>query len=352
MTKLDSIRIRPRPICLGIGMIVLDAIYDNRTEDPVFLAGGSCCNVLTILSYLGWNSLPLARLGPDPEGDRIVEDMKRWGANTKFVERDPGISTPRIIERISRGDSPHHRFYLKCEHGIRLPRRRALSLNRLEVAMHALPAKPDVFYFDRADPAALRAAAEFKKRGSTVVFEPLSISGGKTLEQCIKLADIVKYCHTASSHKSEHLRASVPLEIQTKGAEGLAYRARFLGRREWIEVDAIPAPRLVDAAGSGDWLTAGLIHVLLGRGGPITASSEKDLLHALRIGQALASINCGFAGARGVMYALGKKRLLSASGDAALSNTVPHVTPRKSVNGAPDTSTREYAVCLCRNSGA
>lgn len=73
------------PTCVGMGLIALDAIYAESSKRPRFLAGGSCGNVLTILSYLGWKSYPIARLGNDHEGSRILEDMMKWGVNTKFV---------------------------------------------------------------------------------------------------------------------------------------------------------------------------------------------------------------------------------------------------------------------------
>jgi fructokinase len=76
------------PICMGSGLVALDVIYEKAKNNPKFLAGGSCGNVLTILSYFGWNSYPVARLGNDQEGNRIMEDMKRWNVKTDFVELD------------------------------------------------------------------------------------------------------------------------------------------------------------------------------------------------------------------------------------------------------------------------
>lgn len=335
-----------KPICIGTGLVVLDAIYDDQYEDPTFLAGGSCCNVLTILSYLGWNTFPLARLGTDPEGDRIIEDMRRWGVSTRFVKRDSEIYSPRIIERVCGGSKPHHKFYLKCEHGLSLPRRKALTLKHLESISDALP-RPNVFYFDRADQAALKAAASFKKQGSIIMFEPLNVLEGSTFARCVELADIVKYCYTQSS-KTRNLMTDVPLEIQTRGAKGLLYKARFLDDKGWISVDAIPAPRLVDATGSGDWLTAGLIYTLQ-HAGPKLASSKKELLHSLKFGQTLASINCGFIGARGTMYALDKNRLLSIIKDVEFGNKIPHVISRKSRIKA-SVSSIKCRVCTCADS--
>ena len=318
---------RSRQICLGSGLVTLDMIYDNESKDPMFFAGGTCCNVLTILAYLGWDSFPLARLGMDPEGDRIVDDMERWGVRTEFVERDLKIHTPRIIERIYGGNKPYHRFHLKCEHGFWLPQRKVLLLKRLQSILGILP-RPDVFYFDRADPAALRAAATFKEQGSIIMFEPPRMRSSRVFTQCLELADIVKYGYMPAG-QTEHLAADVPLEIQTRGAKGLRYRSGFLDNKDWAEMEAISTPRLADAAGSGDWLTAGLLYTLQ-RTGPGLPSSEKKLLYALRFGQALASINCGFVGARGAMYSLTKPHLLSIANNAASGSGIPHIISSKS----------------------
>ena len=50
----------------GSGPVTLD-VACGESGGPGFFAGGSCGNVLTILSYPGWDSYPAARLGDDPE---------------------------------------------------------------------------------------------------------------------------------------------------------------------------------------------------------------------------------------------------------------------------------------------
>ena len=57
-----------------------------------------------------------------------------------------------------------------------------------------------------------------------------------------------------------------------------------------------------DAAGAGDWCTAGILS-RLARGGltGFRRISFEKLQDALRYGQALAAWNCGFEGARGGM---------------------------------------------------
>ena len=45
---------------------------------------------------------------------------------------------------------------------------------------------------------------------------------------------------------------NIPLEIQTKGEEGLQYKAKFLRHKTWRKLSAIPTDSLIDAA--GDWV--------------------------------------------------------------------------------------------------
>lgn len=99
------------------------------------------------------------------------------------------------------------------------------------------------------------------------------------------------------------------LEVETLGAEGLRYRSRLpKGRTKgWRELHALDPETFKDAAGSGDWCTAGLLD-RVARGGlaGFRATVGEKLRYALRFGQALASWNCGFEGARGGMYQVDK----------------------------------------------
>jgi len=51
------------PICIGAGLVALDVVINGNPKIPLKLfAGGSCGNVLTILSFLNWDAFPVARL--------------------------------------------------------------------------------------------------------------------------------------------------------------------------------------------------------------------------------------------------------------------------------------------------
>lgn len=296
------------PICMGAGLVTLDVIYNkNGRTKPNFLAGGSCVNVLTILSYLGWRSYPIARLGKDVEGSRILEDMKQWKVNTKFVLRDAEIDSPRIIQRFSKKKSNKHSFHLKCSHGKWLPRRRPILLKTLEILQNKFP-KSNVFYFDRVSTSILAMAKIQKAKGALIVFEPPKLGDDELFYQCLEIADIVKHCYHHSISKNYGIK--IPLEIQTMGKDGLIYKSTILDHRNWKHLDSYRAVNLVDASGSGDWLTAGIIYIL-GQNGNRGRISERKLKLALNFGQCLATINCNFIGARGTMYNLSKQKLLS-----------------------------------------
>ena len=346
MNDILKITNSKKPVCTGAGLVALDVIFNGDLGNPKFLAGGSCCNVLTILSYLGWNSVPIARLGKDTEGDRIIEDMKKWNVITKFVEKDLKISTPRIIEKVYSGKNPRHTFSLKCSHGKWLPDRRSYLLESLKQIENKIPPS-NAYYFDRATPSSLLLARQQKENGALVVFEPPRLSDDKNFKKCMEIADIVKHCYDLKSN-SNSLNLRIPLEIQTMGEKGLRYRANVLGQTKWSELPALPVDKLVDAAGSGDWLTAGLIHMLRNHK-LLEQVTEKKLEYALNFGQTLASLNCNYIGARGIMYNMSKSKLFSLAEKILKNREKPFSInlPVKNLKVTP--TAKKCKICLCAN---
>lgn len=333
------------PICIGAGLIALDVIYATDKK-PIFLAGGSCGNVLTILSYLGWKSLPIARLGNDVEGKRIVEDMKRWSVKTKFIDHDSNINSPRIIERISQGKKPTHKFHLKCNHGNWLPRRRSYLLKNLETIQNKIP-QSNIFYFDRASPSTLELAKSLKKKNSIIFFEPPKFSYNDNFMKCLQIADVVKHSY-AHAEAAEQSQIKIPLEIQTMGSNGLQYRAKILKQYTWKKMNSFTVSNLVDTAGSGDWLSAGVIHILFQKQSKFT-TKQKNLEFALRFGQVLASLNCSFVGARGIMYNMPKSTLFSLVGKTLQNQEKSLSINLSPKNLKPTILAQKCQVCLCAN---
>lgn len=314
-----------RPKAFGTGLIALDLVMSSEPESPVrSWAGGTCGNVLSILAYLGWDAYPIGRMNGDPASQRVKADMKRWGVRLDFAGCAPTSHTPIIIQEIRRrrDGTPTHRFSWACPHcGQWLPSYKAVTLNAVEIIAPHL-AGSAVFFMDRLSRAALTLAAKASADGAVVVFEPSGKADPKQFAEALKLAHIVKYADqrlAAVGGVMEQDSATL-LEVQTLGAAGLRFRHR-LGRgvSDWQHLDAVPAPRVTDTCGSGDWCTAGLVAKAATRGqNGLRAAGAKGVHAALRYGQALAAWNCGFEGARGGMYAI-ERPILDAQIDALLS---------------------------------
>lgn len=286
---------------LGSGFIALDIV---QGQDGLFTAtGGSCGNVLMTLAWLGWTSGPVARLGCDMAGEVVAEEMKSAGLKMDFLRRSEAVSTPVVVQQFveSANGSRRHRFSLVCpECGAWLPRYRSIVLTHAREAMQGKG--PKAFYFDRTSPATVAVAEWAKKNGAVVFFEPSSIGEDSLFERAVDACDILKFSSERFSGNTELSQAQGPaLVVRTMGAEGL--QARWKGR--WSSFEPFVAPRVVDAAGAGDWCSVALLHLLAQEGTRgFGAARKADVERALRLGQALAALSCGFEGARGLMSAI------------------------------------------------
>lgn len=307
------------PVAVGTGLIALDIVVTDRNGvGPRCWAGGTCGNVLTILAYLGWRTYPVATLGEDVAAERVLEDLQRFGVSTQFLRRSMARHTPIVVERIrTRGSgAPRHRFVWTCPNcGAWLPGYQAVLASEAREMMGSMPT-PAVFFFDRVSRGALELARASAERGALVVFEPSGIRDERLFHEAVGLSHIVKYSHERLGHLQEASGVqSLFLEIETLGSEGLRYRIRggVKGSSRWKTMGAYPVSELRDAAGAGDWCTAGILHALGGKGErEIKEVSEEEIEEALRLGQALAAVKCGYEGARGVMYAMTRGKLEAA----------------------------------------
>jgi fructokinase len=294
--------------CVGAGYIALDVVFNELLkDDPSFWAGGSCGNILTILSYWNWNSYPLSRLGKDVASKYILKDIKSWGVSTKFISTEKNVDTPIVIERIKKQKTGrnHHKFEWTCPNcGSRLPRYRPILLNEVSRYKQLLPV-PEVFYFDRISKSTFEIASFLKTQGSIIFFEPSSVKNSELFEKCLQISNVVKYSDERIDILPLPEECSIFLEIQTLGENGLRFRYAnpTIGRKNWVTLKPYKIAEFSDSTGSGDWCSAGIIHNL-GKNGALGISQlkEKDIKFALNYGQAFASLNCMFDGARGLMY--------------------------------------------------
>ena len=302
------------PICAGTGFLALDVVMNGHPKIPLGTwAGGSCGNVLTILSYLGWKSLPIARVGNDSSARKLLRDLILWGVDTKLIFQDYNDKTPVVIEKliVGKNGKVRNKFVWECPScGTKLPGYKVVRKQNFEQRHPNDYNYVNVFYFDRVGKNSIEIAKYYKNKGALIIFEPSSIKDRMVYLECLRVADIVKYSVARIGDASNlHEQVDIPLEIQTLGSKGLRYKWSYNSKsRDWVIMQSYKVVDLKDSVGSGDWCTAGIIHILgqYGKAG-FAHFEQTEIEFAISFGQALAALNCYYEGARGVMYSLTKK---------------------------------------------
>lgn len=308
-----------KSICVGTGLVALDIILNGSLNTPPkYQAGGSCGNVLTILSFLGWESYPIARLTKDSNSTKLINDLKKWKVNTKLLTKTDDGSTPIIIHRIIRNKKgqPVHRFEFKePDTGNWLPRYKPVLNSSIDTVKTIQPI-PKVFYFDRINRGAIELAKYSRENGALIFFEPSSIGNIKLFKECLETSDIIKFSTERIKNYSEIFsQQQTILEIQTCGKDGLTYRFNIRKKsRKWKKLSPYKITNLIDSGGAGDWCSAGIIYKTGNKGRrSFLKKNEKQIEESLQFGQILGAINCLFDGARGAMYNLNKEQIIKAS---------------------------------------
>jgi len=297
-------------VCVGTGLVALDIILnDNKKTEPLITAGGSCGNVLTILSFLGWDSYPIARLDGSEATQLILEDLTKNNVNTSLISEKEDGSAPIIIHRIltDRNGNPKHRFEFRSpKTGKWFPNFKPVLNKSVSDLEPKLPLA-DFYYFDRLNRSSIELAKINKKNGATIFFEPSSIGNEKMFAEALEITDIIKISSDRiSDYKNKYKETDVTLEIITLGAEGLDFRYK---NNEWVHSESMKIDGLIDSAGAGDWCSAGIIETLSKKQQDIDDLNTDEILECLNYGQKLGAINCLYIGARGLMDYTDKEEL-------------------------------------------
>jgi fructokinase len=286
---------------VGLGLVALDVVVDERNDERLGAwAGGSCGNVLAILSWLDWDAAPVARLADDENSEAVRADLERVGVDTNWLSLGDPMPTPVYIQRLSEapdGTVRHSfdRFCPSCRK--RLPGYQPVTRNSLDPVLEALDCW-DVVYIDRPSAAAVTLAEEAREREKLVFFEPSGRRADRHMSAIAACADIVKYSHDRLTPGDRQLIAdAAPLvEIETFGAAGL----RFRTSTHWHSLRPL-AVTARDSAGAGDWTTAGILHELRGHGLSMDGLLVRDIRAVLSFAQALGAWSCLFQAPRGAM---------------------------------------------------
>lgn len=287
-------------ICVGAGLISLDVLIWEGKRIPVsFYVGGTCGNVMMILSYMGWETYPIARLDSTKDGMRVLADMEKHNVHTDFVSTNDG-KTPVIVQRnfINKDGIPTHRFESRPNMGRFYLDFKSLTMRQADEVIGRIDFVPKVFFFDRVSPAILKLAIIFKEKGSVIFFEPSSRSGNVILfNKCVEVSDIIKFSEQRIKDIKQFESYKDKLFIQTQGAKGLSYRLNF----GWIHLEPVANDKVIDTAGAGDWTTAAFINELFKTRNRISDISVVEIERALNDAQKIGAQSCSYEGARGMM---------------------------------------------------
>lgn len=288
---------------LGAGFACLDIIRFNN-KDTVML-GGTAANVLTILSLLGLKTEFLTARYNGQSGKFIESAFMHRGvqcisfANTKN-------QAPKIIEGIENGKHFFVTICPKC--GQNLVKCNLPTLSQMTKVEKQYNKSPNIFFFDRISEG-IRECARQNKDGWNV-YEPNSCRMYSNLISGIRVANIVKYSEDRISAKltdnviRDIRDTNVVLLIVTMGEGGIkyVYRTKTGEFSDWNYIAAVSIDKVMDSSGSGDWLTAIFLYLLLRKYPNYTAYlSGQYIEQSLIEAQRYATQNCSFIGAQGML---------------------------------------------------
>jgi len=228
MPKIE--RSKTRPSVVGTGLVALDMVL-RHGHMPIITAGGTCANVLVILSYLGWRSELISRVAADRAAEYVLQDLSTWDVSTRFARLKPSGETPVIVERIRRDTQGHpfHTFSLSCPAcGRRLPSYQPVTSSAMTELLGQHPKLGEVAFIDRVSRGALDLAQYTVSNGGIVVFEPSSIRDERLFKEMMLTAHIVKYAQeTLAEYGELSWSDATRLEIQTLGRGGVRFRSNL-----------------------------------------------------------------------------------------------------------------------------
>jgi fructokinase len=297
----DFAQVSGRRRVVGSGLIALDVLLNENSSTLSSALGGSAGNVLAILAHLGWSSVPVAKVGMDSAAELIRREFEDLRADVQFLVGEDHSCTP-IVFQLPGNEEGTHRFTFSCPHCGRKRHFSYSSDDRLGTPVLSKIKNSDVYYFDRVTSLSLKLAEDYRSRGALVMFEPSSVGNDvKAFERALSAAHLIKYADDRIVDLQAFDLSGVAIEIQTLGKKGLKFRSPSSGN-SWISLSAYPAQYVADTSGAGDWCTAGMLYSLFAAapGQSVNDFTSANLSEALRFGQALAALNCGYAGARGL----------------------------------------------------
>ena len=302
---------------LGTGNFALDIIYQREYPEGFDTAkkrnpfvdkklieevGNTCGNVMCMLPYLGVETYPIGHFDESEQGLKITADLKRYGANTRFVKnsKEGGTTLMTCIHKID-ANGQHTMSHRATAPNSRFPKRKQLRKDEVQGFVDALDFKPDAYFFDVSDAGPRELAKALKEQGVLVYYEPEGNKEMNKFLKCVEVSDVIKFSGTNILDTSFVANYPDKLFIRTMGEEGMEFNLRGQG---WQKIAPVPNNNVVDWEGAGDWTSSVFLAELCKLNKlNIAQLTKQDVRKVLETAAATASRSVSYMGSKGMIQA-------------------------------------------------
>ena len=302
---------------LGTGNFALDIIYQREYPEGFDTAkkrnpfvdkkileevGNTCGNVMCMLPYLGVETYPIGHFDESEQGLKITADLKRYGANTRFVKNseEGGTTLMTCIHKLDT-NGQHTMSHRATAPNSRFPKRKQLRKDEVQGFVDALDFKPDAYFFDVSDAGPRELAKALKEQGVLVYYEPEGNKEMNKFLKCVEVSDVIKFSGTNILDTSFVANYPDKLFIRTMGEEGMEFNLQGQG---WQRIAPIPNNNVVDWEGAGDWTSSVFLAELCRLNKlNIAQLTEQVVRKVLEKAAATASRSVSFMGSKGMIQA-------------------------------------------------
>jgi sugar/nucleoside kinase (ribokinase family) len=297
---------------IGSGIYVLDTIvvreypawpqlrpFTDRTVLEEI--GGTCGNVMCMLSWLGWKAMPQAALDDSPEGLKMTSDLERYGCDCRYVTNTPGGGTTLLRCTHKKDAEGHHTmaFRAGAPGGSRFPKYHFLrARDEAQAFLDGLEEVPDVYFFDEPAAGHRLIARNLRERGTLVYFEPARIETSADMD-AVTVSDIIKFSNQNVPDTAFTDRFPDKLFIQTLGGDGLRFRLRG---GDWVHVPPVECRNVVDWEGAGDWTTSAFLNSLASQDKPFGEMDDIIIQRCLEAAQTVAAQSVRYLSSKGLIH--------------------------------------------------
>jgi sugar/nucleoside kinase (ribokinase family) len=302
---------------LGTGNFALDIIYqreypegfDTTKKRNPFVdkkiieeVGNTCGNVMCMLPYLGVETYPIGHFDESEQGLKITADLKRYGANTRFVKnsKEGGTTLMTCIHKLD-ANGQHIMSHRATAPNSRFPKRKQLRKDEVLEFVDALGFTPDAYFFDVSDAGPRELAKVLKEQGVLVYNEPEGNKEMNKFIKCVEVSDVIKFSGTNILDTSFVANYPDKLFIRTMGEAGMEFNLRG---QDWKKIAPVLNNNVVDWEGAGDWTSSVFLAELCKLNKlNIAQLTSEEVCKVLETAAATASRSVSYMGSKGMIQA-------------------------------------------------